>query len=217
MSGYQVTLSIIRLLAVAIGLWVLVQKLVSETAPVAWGLFCILFCSLLVMHRVIDRLPMSHEAIFRVANTKQWSELSEFQRHGLMLFDLPLFRALRDREHQRLSTEPLFRFTYDRNCIVLQSVTGQQIERYILREIARCAAPYGVRNEKADKDFNIFRQKRTPELRLAADDGRIIHYVGEKFDSGGLISARSFGMALEAAYIMTLPDKGRIPYMWAMR
>jgi len=217
MSGYQITLSIIRLLAVATGLYIIGHKLAAGPAPVAWGLFCLLICSALIMHTIIDRLPMSHEAIFRATNARDWSDLSLVQRHCLRLFDLPLFWAIRDREAQRLGADTLFRIACDGNDITLQPADGKHIERYFSKRITFGISRYGLRAQSAEKGFSLFKRTDISELRLAGNDGRIIQYVFDKFSDDDLVSLQSFGEAVEAGYISTLPEMERDAYVMAMR
>lgn len=217
MSRYQFSLSIVCLLVVATGLYLIAQKVAGEPAPDAWGSFCLLVCLALAIQKIIDRLPMSHEAIFRATNAKPWPKLSTVHRHCLAIFDWPLFREVRYREVQRLGTETLFRFTRAGNGITLQPVGGQHLERYFLRTIASGLARHGLRVQLTDRGWGLFNRKDVAELKMVADDGRIIQHICGKFEDGDLVSLRNFGEAAEVGYISTLPEKERYAYMTAMR
>ncbi|MEI4507909.1 hypothetical protein WBQ88_09700 [Sphingopyxis sp. CCNWLW253] len=216
MSRYQISLSTVCLLVVATGLYLIAQNVAGGSAPAAWGLFCLLVCLALVIQKIIDRLPMSHEAIFRATNAKPWPELSTAQRHCLVLFDWPLFMAIRYREVERLGTETSFRFTRAGNGITLQPAGEQHIERYFLGTIASGLARYGLRVQLPGRGWDLFNRKGA-ELKLVGDDGRIIQYICGKFENGDLISLRNFGEAAEAGYISTLPEIERDAYVMAMR
>lgn len=217
MSRYQATFSIICMLAAATGLYAIVQKIVSGSTSGTWALFCVLGCLALVMTRIIDRLPMTHEAVFRVASAHHWQDLSKFQRYALMFFDLPLFLAIRDREAQRLYCEPLIRVAREAEGITLEPVEGPHGTRFFLKTIASAIAIHGVRARVNLPRLSIV-QTEAGKVRLVDGDQRILRYVRDQLADGELVPLRNVVCMVEQGYISTLPENERHTYMmWAMR
>lgn len=217
MSRYQAIFSIICMLAAATGLYAIVQKIVSGSTSGTWTLFCLLGCLALVMTRIIDRLPMTHEAGFRVASAHHWHDLSKFQRYALIFFDLPLFLAIRDREAQRLFCEPLIRVAREAEGITLEPVEGQHGTPFFLKTIASAMAIHGVRTRVDFPRLSIV-QAGAGKVRFVDGDQRILRYVRDQLADGELVPLRNVVRMVELGYISTLPENERHTYtMWAMR
>jgi hypothetical protein len=135
----------------------------------------------------------------------------------MMIFDWPLFRAVRDREVQRLVDEPLVRVTGDATGITLQPIELQHLERYFLRAITSAGAQHGLKVQDTESGLGISNPKYAGKIRLAGGDERIIQHVCDKFAHGELVSLRCFADAVEVGYLSTLPEKERYAYMMAMR
>jgi len=63
--------------------------------------------------KIMQRKPMTDEAIFRLKVSPEWRELSPLRRRCMLFLDWPLFLAIRDREAERLLNEPLTRVVFE--------------------------------------------------------------------------------------------------------
>lgn len=216
MSRYQITLAVICMLAVATGLYAIVRTVLVGADSGVWTLPCFLLCLAFAVLWIIDRRPMMHAAVFRAADFPGWNELSPLQRRCLMLFDWPLFLAIRDREAKRLQDEPLIRVIFEADGVTLHPLEKQHSGRFFLRTIVYAVTLYGL-GHISDRGMFYVKRSRVKGVQLLKVDPVIMGHMHQIMQNGDSISTNKLRRAIEYGYILTLPEADRRAYMIAMR
>lgn len=217
MSLYQIAFSVTCIFGAVTGLCALARKVLTGTAGEFGTMFSLSVCFALALAWIIGRRPMLHEAVFRVAGSPPWHELTRFQRCYLMLLDWPLFSAIRDKEIQRLWTQPLVRVVVEGDRMTLEPIEGQHRSRFFLSAIARSAARYGLKAAISARGLLYRDRLFLAEIEIVGSDMRMTQYLHDNLSSGDLMSLSLFMRHIENAYASTLPEDQRYVFITAMR
>jgi hypothetical protein len=199
------------------GLYALAQKLLTGVAGEAWNIFCLSFCLVLALAWIIERRPMTHEAIFRVAGAPPWQEISPWRRFFLMLLDWPLFSEIREREVDRLRNQPLIRAGFEADYATLEPIEAQHYTRFFLRRIACAATGHGIKALPMRQGLLPRDSLGSSVIMVVSTDAKIAQYLTDNFLAGELYSLQEIRKTLEYAYLSTLSEDERYLYMWENR
>ena len=219
MSRHQLAFSILCILCSVIGLFAIVRHILIGFDGLVGGAFGLMFLFAWAAIRIIRRENVTDEAILRLKNAPQWGEISPIRRHCLMLFDWPLFFAIREREMKRLLDQPLTRVVFDAQGVTLAPLEAQHTEAYFLTQIANAAEGRGLKVRNAIQ--GIFGPRwasaKTVELTWLESDNLIWSHALDELINGEPVSLRQFRRALEWGYISTLSEEDRSKYHWENR
>lgn len=214
MSRHQLAFSVLCILCSVTGLFAIVRHILVGFDGLVGGAFGLMFLFAWGAIRSLRRENVTDEAFFRLKNAPQWRELSPLRRRSLMLFDWPLFFAIREREMIRLLEQPLTRVMFDAQGVTLAPLEAQHTEAYFLTQIANTAERRGLKVRNAVQ--GIFGRRwasaKNVELTWLGSDSRIWSYARDELTDGEPVSLRQFRRTLEWGYISTLSEKDRDKY-----
>lgn len=211
MSRHQITFSILCILCSAAGLFAIVRRVLIGFDGLVWGAFSLMFILAWAAIRIMQREPMTDEAIVRLKEAPQWRELSPLRRRHMMLLDWPLFFAIREREVGRLLDQPLTKVVFEPQGVTLVPIESQHADAYFLTKIASMAERRGLKVHNATQ--GIFGPRwagaKSVKLTWMGSDNRIWNHARNELVDGGSISLRQFDDALEWGYVSTLSEAER--------
>ncbi len=219
MSWRQMSFSVLCILCSVAGLFAIVRDLLIGFDGLVLGVFSLMFLFALAAIRIMQRQAITDEAVLRLGQAPQWRDLSPSRRRRMMLFDWPLFWAIREREVERLLGQPLTRVVLEPQGIKLVPIEPQHTEAYFLTKIGNMAETRGLKVNNATQ--GIFGRRwagaKSVDLTWLGSDERIWNNARSELIDGGSISLREFDAALEWGYISTLPEAERFQHHWVYR
>ncbi len=214
MSSRQIIFSILCILCSAVGLFAIVRRILLGWDGLVWGAFGLMFISAWAAIKIMQHEPLANDTIFRLKDAPQWRELSPLRRRLMMLFDWPLFFAIREREVERLFDQPLTQVVFAPHGVILVPTEEQHTEGYFLTRIAREAGWRGLKVDNAVQ--GIFGPRwagaKCVKLTCLGSDDRIWNHARSELIDGGSISLLQFRDALESGYLSTLSVADRYRY-----
>lgn len=214
MSRDKISFSILCILCSAAGLFAIVRRILLGWDGLVWGAFALMVLSAWAAIKIVQREPITDEAVVRLKQAPQWRELSPLRRRSMMLLDWPLFFAMREREVERLRDQPLTKLVFEPHGVILVPVEAQHTDGYFLTRIAGEAERRGLKVHNAIQGiFGVrWAGAKNVQLTCLGSDDRIWNHARNELIDGGSISLRQFRDALEWGYLSTLSAADRNEY-----
>lgn len=218
MARYHLIISALGALFIAAGALGIGRAAMIGMDRITWSSLGLMFALAWVAITMVNRMPVTAEAAFRIKEYATWAELSPLRRCFLLWFDWPMFIEVRHRETRRIFDEPLVSVKFDIDSVTIRPLDALHSDPYFLEAIASSAAGHGL--EVSNIKQSMFRSREIePHVDLAwcGSNCSIWQHLRDEVGDRASIPLQIFIDALEAGYVKTLTPEDRQKYLMETR